>query len=96
MCFGGAEGIFDGIDAFVAETGHFDVGAYFGGLGRQTFGNIGEEFVFDGGRGESDFFPDIGVSLKGVSYFRRTGIDSRQSLRDGHLESIQGIAVFLI
>jgi len=65
--FGGAESVFDGVDAFVAEAGDFDVGADFGWLGGEAFGDVGLEFVFYGGGGEGDVVPDVGVSGEGLA-----------------------------
>ena len=62
MGFCGAEGVFDGVDAFVAEAGDFDVGADFGRLRGQAFADVGEEFLFDDFRGEGYFLPYIRVS----------------------------------
>lgn len=62
MSFGGAEGIFDGIDTFVAETGDFDVGADFGGLGGEALGDVGLYFVFDDVVGEGDRVPYVRVT----------------------------------
>lgn len=61
MCFGSSQGVLDGVDAFVAETGDFDVGTDFGGLGREASGDIGLDFRLDDFVGEGDFVPDIGV-----------------------------------
>ena len=60
---GGAEGVFDGVDAFVGEAGDFDVCADFCRLWRQAFGDVGLEFGFYDVRGEDDFVPDVGVSV---------------------------------
>lgn len=63
MGFGGAECGLDGVDAFVAETGDFDVCADFGRLRGEAFGDVGLEFGFyDFGR-EGYFVPDVRVSV---------------------------------
>lgn len=62
MGFGSAEGILDGVDTFVAETGDFDVGADFGGLGCEALGDVGLYFVFDDVVGERDRIPYIRVT----------------------------------
>lgn len=62
MGFGGAESVLDGVDAFVAEAGDFDVGANFGGLGREALGDVGLDFLFDDVVGEGDRVPDVGVT----------------------------------
>lgn len=62
---GGAEGGLDGVDALVGETGDFDVGADFGGVRGELFGDVAEEFVLDDLVGEFDAGPDvIGVAIK--------------------------------
>ena len=61
MGFGCAEGVLDGVDAFVAEAGNLDVGADFGGLGSEALGDVGLDFVLDDFVREGDFVPDIGV-----------------------------------
>ena len=66
MGLGGAEGGLDGVDAFVAEAGDFDVCADFGGLRGEAFGDVGLEFGFYDFRGEGYFVPDVRVP---VSYF---------------------------
>lgn len=71
--FGAAQGVLDGIDAFVAEAGDFEVGADFGGLWGEAFGDVGLQLVLDDFGGEFDLVPDFGVAVwKGVSVFEVT------------------------
>ena len=61
--FGGAESVFNCVDAFVAETGNFDICADFCGLRGQALADVGLEFVLDNFVGKGHFLPYIGISV---------------------------------
>ncbi len=62
LCFCGAKRVFDCIDAIVAETCHFDVGADFSWVRGELFRDVGYEFVFDDLAVEGDVVPNFGVA----------------------------------
>lgn len=93
----GTEGILDGIDSIVAEAGNLDIGTDLGRMGGQLAADVLLQLALDGIAREGDLIPDVGVPENNC---QRNLIISRdkknENLRNGDLESIVRMSVFLV